>query len=102
MKKIASLKASLKKIQESLENSSLGKEIERINIHDKAEAPISKFKCSSCDYQARSSHGLKSHISRKHTKYDENLSSYKCEFCGSEFGTCKDLKEQMFKHSRKC
>ena len=62
---IAGLKASLQKIQESLEKSSLGKESEMINIHDKAEAPISKFRCSSFDYQARSSHGLKSHICRK-------------------------------------
>ena len=57
-----------------------------------------KFKCPFCDYQARSSNSLKSHISRKHTKYDENLSSYKCEFCGNEYGNGTDLKEHMFQH----
>ena len=57
-----------------------------------------KFKCPFCDYQARSSNSLNSHISRKHTKYDENLSSYKCEFCGNEYGNGTDLKEHMFQH----
>ena len=71
---IASLKPFLQKTQESLENSLLEKELKRINILDKAEAPILKFKTPSCDYQARSSNGLASHISRKHEKYDENLS----------------------------
>ena len=70
---IASLKASLQKTQESLEKFSLEKESKRINDLDEAEAPISKFKCSSCDYLARSSNGLKSHISRKHKKYDESV-----------------------------
>ena len=63
---IASLKPFLQKTQESLENSLLEKELKRINVLDKAEAPILKFKTPSCDYQARSGNGLKSNISRKH------------------------------------
>ena len=90
---------SLQKTQESLENSLLEKELKRINVLDKAEAPILKFKTPSCDYQARSSNGLASHISRKHKKYDENLSSYKCEICGNWYGNGTDLKEHMFQLS---
>ena len=74
---IASLKPFLQKTQESLENSLLEKELKRINVLDKAEAPILTFKSPFCDYQARSSNGLKSHIR-------ENLSSYKSEICGNE------------------
>ena len=95
---IASLNLSLQKTQESLEN---GKTIEQDKFLNKLEAPILKSISPFCDYQARSSNGHKSHISRKHAEYDENLSSYKCEICGNEQGNGKYLKKHMFPDSYK-
>ena len=57
------------------------------------------LKCSFCEYQARSIGGLKTHITRKHTKYDESISSFKCENCDEVFENSKDLKDHLFQHS---
>ena len=59
----------------------------------------SKFKCSVCDYQARSCNGLRMHMNRKHTKYDENATLLQCENCGKEFRSSDDLKDHMILHT---
>ena len=65
----------------------------------KSGGPISKLKCSVCGYLAKSSSGLRLHINRKHTKYDENVTTFQCEDCGDKFGSAEDLKEHMITHS---
>ena len=65
----------------------------------KNEAPKLRFKCSVCDQQAKSSNGLRMHISRKHTKYDENVTSFQCENCGKGFRSAGEIKEHMISHS---
>ena len=92
--KITELEASLQLTRESLE-----KLISENEMKKTSEAPNSKFKCSFCDYQAKSSNGLRMHINRKHTKYDENKTSFQCENCGKEFSSACDLKDHMISHS---
>ena len=57
------------------------------------------LKCSLCEYQARSISGLKTHITRKHTKYDESIISFKCENCDEVFENSQDLKDHLIQHS---
>ena len=92
--KIAELEASLQLTREALD-----KHISDNEMKKTSEAPNSKFKCSFCDFQARSSNGLRIHMNRKHTKYDENESSFQCENCGKEFSRACALKEHMISHS---
>ena len=85
--------------RESLKKFMAEKEMKLTTDVKKEKAPVSKFKCSVCDYVAKSSNGLRMHINRKHTKYDENETSFECENCGKEFKSADDLKEQMIVHS---
>ena len=58
-----------------------------------------KFECELCGFQSSSKQGLKTHISRKHTKYNEEVLSIKCEICTSEFTSSKEMKKHMICHS---
>ena len=60
-----------------------------------------KFECELCGFQSSSKQGLKTHISRKHTKYNEEVLSIKCEICTSEFTSSKEMKKHMICHSYK-
>ena len=93
--KIAELETSLQKTRESLEKLFVEKEMKMTT----AEAPITLYKCSVCGYQAKSSSGLRMHMNRKHTKYEENMKSFQCENCGKEFRSAEDFKEHMVTHS---
>ena len=101
--KIAELEASLQITRNSLEKFVAEKDMELEIDVKKSGAPISKLKCSVCGYLAKSSSGLRLHINRKHTKYDENVTTFQCEDCGDKFGSAEDLKEHMITHSyQKC
>ena len=97
--KIAALEASLQRTRESLERNILEKETKMTSDLAKNEVSKSKFKCSVCDYQAKSSDGPRMHVNRKHTKYDENVTSFQCENCSKEFRSAGELKEHMISHS---
>ena len=58
-----------------------------------------KFKCDLCDFQSNSKQGLKTHISRKHTNYNEEALSIKCDVCTREFKCSKEFKKHMICHS---
>ena len=62
--KMASLEASLKFTRESLEKNIIEKEVETSDL-DKTEAPNSRLKCSVCEYQAKSSNGLRMHMNKQ-------------------------------------
>ena len=98
-RKIVELEASVQVTRESLENLMTEKEIKSTTDVKKKKAPVSEFKCTVCDYVAKSSNGLRMHINRKHTKYDENETSFECENCGNKFDSAGDLKEHMIMHS---
>ena len=97
--KIAALEASLQRIRESLERNIAEKETKITSDLANNEASKLRFKCSLCDYQAKSSNGLRMHVNRKHTKYDENVISFQCENCGKVFRSAGELKEHMISHS---
>ena len=58
-----------------------------------------KVKCSQCDFEGNSEHGLKVHMARKHTVVLET--NIKCELCGETFEKSCDLKKHVKTHSYK-
>ena len=59
-----------------------------------------KIKCSMCDFEGNSNHGLKIHMARKHTETEErNLN--RCELCEKVFETVKEMKKHLQTHSYK-
>ena len=93
--KVTALEASIQVTRESLEGNNLEQEMKISSDFAKKEAPKFRFKCSVCDQQAKSSNGLRMHINRKHTKYDENVTSFQCQNCGKEFRNAGEFKENI-------
>ena len=50
-----------------------------------------KIRCSQCDYEGNSQHGLKVHMAKKHTALEE-IKSNKCDLCDAKFRNSTDLK----------
>lgn len=59
-----------------------------------------KIKCSKCDFEGISKHGLKVHMAKKHT-VQVNSKSRKCELCDEEFKNDKEMKSHLVTHSYK-
>ena len=93
--KIAALEYSLKETQDILEKIKSTNQLQ-VDVSSKQ-----KFKCEMCEFQSSSSNGLKTHISRKHTKYMKEVALLKCEICGKEFGSENQFKDHMIFHSFK-
>ena len=94
--KITALEASIQVTRESLEGNNFEKELKMTFDFAKNEAPKFIFKCSVCDKQDKYSNGLRMHINRKHTKYDENVTSFQCQNCGKEFRNAGEFKEHIY------
>ena len=60
-----------------------------------------KFKCDKCDFECNSKHGLKVHISRKHTQLVKEKFPKKCELCEKTFVNHAEIKRHMKSHSYK-
>ena len=54
-----------------------------------------KIKCSDCDFQTFSQHGLKVHIERKHISTNNEKYPRKCELCDQQFENDKGMKKDM-------
>ena len=59
-----------------------------------------KIKCTRCDYEGNSQHGLKVHMAKKHTALEE-VKSNKCDLCDEKFRNSSDLKRHLKTHSFK-
>ena len=93
--KIVALENSLKETQDILEKIKSTNQLQ-VDVPSKQ-----KFKCEMCEFQSSSSNGLKTHISRKHTKYMKEVALLKCKICSKEFRSEKELKDHMIFHSFK-
>ena len=60
-----------------------------------------KFKCDKCDFECNSKHGLKVHLTRKHTNITNEKFPRKCDLCENKFGNHAELKRHMKSHSYK-
>ena len=70
------------------------------NLNDKSEQTETKVKCSKCEFQGISKHGLKVHMARMHTLcLDKELR--KCELCEEEFDNEKEMRKHLKSHSYK-
>ena len=76
-------------------------EIESKNSENEIEDESLKYKCEFCDFQSNSKQGLKTHITRKHTKYSEETRPINCEVCEIEFKCTKELSKHMIFHCYK-
>ena len=76
-------------------------EIESKKSENEMEDKSLKYKCEFCDYQSNSKQGLKTHITRKHTKYSEETRPINCEVCEIEFICTKELSKHMISHCYK-
>ena len=69
-------------------------------LNEKSDKNTTKVKCSQCDFEGNSQHGLKVHMARKHTINVDNKSR-KCELCDKEFENDRDMKKHLKTHSYK-
>ena len=60
-----------------------------------------KFKCDKCDFESNSKHGLKVHITRKHTNMTKEKYPRKCDLCEKKFLNHTEMKRHMKTHSYK-
>ena len=58
-------------------------------------------KCSKCDFQTGSDHGMKVHMTRKHTHTNVVKYPKKCDLCEKQFGNATEFKQHMKTHSYK-
>ena len=91
--KIAMLEISIREVQETVEK------VYRSNELQKKTTLKQKFNCDFCDFQTTSMKGLKTHITRKHTKISEGVTSIACDLCNNDFENENELKEHMITHS---
>ena len=61
----------MKKLHEKVDGKDLVNKTKTIGKNSDISSENMKFKCDLCDFQSNTNQGLKTHISRKHTKYSE-------------------------------
>ena len=70
---------------------------EKIETKETQEA--NKFLCSLREFKTTSEHGLKSHETRKHSKFTTDIFPKQCDLCQKVFKSKEDMEEHMFTHS---
>ena len=85
---IANLEQKIYYLEESFQK-------EKVNQNEE------KIKCSHCDFQTVSQHGLKVHNKRKHISTNNEKYPRKCELCDQQFENNKEMKKYMETHSYK-
>ena len=93
----------------SLENTTKENMMEIVNLKktfSNYEKPTvaetkEKFKCDKCDFECNSKHGLKVHLTRKHTNMKNEKYPKKCELCENKFVNHAEMKKHMRSHSYK-
>ena len=60
-----------------------------------------EYKCSVCDFKTNSRQGLKTHETRKHTKFTEESFPTQCDLCYQTFKTKEDMENHLITHSYK-
>ena len=73
------------------------------NLEDnKIKKQIQKsFKCSQCNFETNSKHGLRIHTTKKHTLTGNETYPKVCDFCDDRFETFNDMKRHLKCHSYK-
>ena len=69
-------------------------------LNEKCEKNEMKVKCSKCEFEGISKHGLKVHMARMHTVRLDNKARI-CELCEQEFENEKEMKKHLKTHSYK-
>ena len=59
------------------------------------------MKCKECEFETTSKHGLKTHMTRKHTKFDKESFPKQCDLCSKTFENIEDLEKHVITHSYK-
>ena len=67
-------------------------------LKEKSDRNATNVKCSKCDFEGSSKHGLKVPMARMHTLHVLNKLR-KCEFCDKEFENDKKMKKHLQTHS---
>ena len=99
-RKFVSFETSLNTLKKCVKEKDLHIEKLENEITDKSREMGTKVKCSKCDFEGNTKHGLKIHMARKHTvTIDSN--STKCELCERTFENASELKIHMKTHSFK-
>ena len=71
---------------------------EKLEISGK---PEEKIKCTDCDFQSNSKHGLKTHVTRRHTKYNKENFPKQCDLCDKRFNSKEEIEKHVITHSYK-
>jgi prefoldin subunit 5 len=69
-------------------------------LNEKLDKNTTKVKCSKCNFEGSSKHGLKVHMARKHTLHFDSKSK-KCELCDKDFENVREIKKHLKTHSYK-
>ena len=100
--KIRNLELNIEKKFEMFESNlnSLKQYIEKLEqrFKSKPDKINIKIRCSQCDYEGNSQHGLKVHMAKKHTALEE-IKSNKYDLCDEKFKNSTDLKRHRKSHS---
>ena len=94
----------LKKNQElektvALNKKKIGVLKEKIETIEKPEA--NQFQCCLCEFKSNSKQGLKTHETRKHTKFTEESFPKQCALCSKTFKTKEEIEKHIITHSYK-
>ena len=65
----------------------------------KKETNVEVFKCSNCEFEAKTKGGLKTHMARVHTKNKNLLFPYQCEVCDNTLKNKKEAVEHLRTHA---
>jgi hypothetical protein len=65
----------------------------------KTETNVEVFKCSNCEFQAKTKGGLKTHMARVHTKTKNLKYPYQCEVCDDTLVNEKEAVEHLRTHA---
>ena len=65
----------------------------------KKETNAEVFKCSDCEFEAKTKGGLKTHMARVHTKTKNLQYPYQCEVCNDTLENEKEAVEHLRKHA---
>ena len=71
----------------------------KLEINGKPKDDLLKYK--ECEFETTSKHGLKTHMTRKHTKFDKESFRKQCDLCSKTFEIIEDLEKHVITHSYK-
>ena len=99
-KKFQSFEESLNLLKKCVLDKDIVIESLENRLNEKLDKNTTKVKCSKCDFEGSSKHGLKVHMARKHTLHIDSKSKI-CEVCDQEFETLSKMKKHLKTHSYK-